>query len=217
MGACSCSEPILVVRRGDRGERLHGVHSDDLLGEHVHPRRVSLEDRAVRRRHRDRRASDRGQEGGEGNVEVVPVARPAHRARVQRISRGVIPKNVVHPGLCRELGIRHIRTRAYRPRTNGKAERFIQTLTRRWAYGQPYPSSERRRAALSTWIQDYNHRRPHGSLGNQTPAARLAAPNQPAPTERKRRKHVPCSVAADIRCGSRPVAQDGFSSVAQTR
>jgi transposase InsO family protein len=76
---------------------------------------------------------------------------------------------------CGELGIRHIRTRAYRPRTNGKAERFIQTLTRRWAYEQPYPSSEQRRAALSTWIEDYNHRRPHGSLGNQTPAARLAA------------------------------------------
>jgi transposase InsO family protein len=76
---------------------------------------------------------------------------------------------------CRELGIRHLRTRAYRPRTNGKAERFIQTLTRRWAYGQPYASSEWRRAALSTWLEDYNQRRPHGSLGNQTPAARLAA------------------------------------------
>jgi len=76
---------------------------------------------------------------------------------------------------CRELGIRHLRTRPYRPRTNGKAERFIQTLTRRWAYGQPYPSSEWRRAALSSWIQDYNHHRPHASLGNQTPAARLAA------------------------------------------
>ena len=76
---------------------------------------------------------------------------------------------------CREFEIKHIRTRAYRPRTNGKAERFIQTLTRRWAYGQPYPSSQLRRDALSTWIYDYNHRRPHGSLKNQTPAARLAA------------------------------------------
>lgn len=75
---------------------------------------------------------------------------------------------------CSELGIRQIRTRPYRPRTNGKAERFIQTLTRRWAHGQPYPSSEQRRAALSAWIDDYNHRRPHSSLGNQTPAARLA-------------------------------------------
>jgi transposase InsO family protein len=101
----------------------------------------------------------------------------ARGVKVERVmsDNGAAYRSHAFRRACRELGIKHIRTRAYRPRTNGKAERFIQTLTRRWAYGQPYPSSERRRQALSDWIDDYNHRRPHGSLGNQPPAARLAA------------------------------------------
>lgn len=76
---------------------------------------------------------------------------------------------------CAELGLRHLRTRPYRPRTNGKAERFIQTLINRWAYGRIYTNSEERAAALQPWLDFYNQRRPHGSLGHQTPAARLAA------------------------------------------
>jgi transposase InsO family protein len=79
-----------------------------------------------------------------------------------------------HAEACRELGMRHLFTRPYRPRTNGKAERFIQTLTNRWAYGAIYGSSAERTAALQGWLDHYNFRRRHGSLGHRPPAARLA-------------------------------------------
>jgi transposase InsO family protein len=72
-----------------------------------------------------------------------------------------------------ELQIRHLFTRPYRPRTNGKAERFIQTLTNRWAYGAIYGSSAERTAALDGWLTHYNFRRPHGSLGHKPPGTRL--------------------------------------------
>ena len=62
---------------------------------------------------------------------------------------------------CARLGIVHKRTRAYRPRTNGKAERFIQTLLREWAYRRAYPTSARRRRALAPWVRYYNRKRPH--------------------------------------------------------
>jgi transposase InsO family protein len=73
---------------------------------------------------------------------------------------------------CVQLKLRHSRTRPYTPRTNGKAERFIQTLLREWAYQRPYSSSARRTAAMTPWLKYYNQRRPHGSLGT-TPIARL--------------------------------------------
>ncbi len=79
----------------------------------------------------------------------------------------------LHAATCRHLGIRHIRTRPYRPQTNGKVERFIQTLTRGWAYGQIYRTSTERTLALPRWMSWYNHHRPHGGLGRQTPAHRL--------------------------------------------
>jgi transposase InsO family protein len=81
--------------------------------------------------------------------------------------------STVHALACRELGLRHLRTQPYRPRTNGKAERFIQTLQNRWAYGALYGSSAERTAALSGWLAYYNFRRRHGSLGHKPPAARL--------------------------------------------
>jgi transposase InsO family protein len=80
----------------------------------------------------------------------------------------------VHATACKELGLRHLLTQPYRPRTNGKAERFIQTLTHRWAYGAIYGSSAERTAALPGWLDHYNFRRRHGSLGHRPPAARLA-------------------------------------------
>ena len=72
-----------------------------------------------------------------------------------------------------KLRLRHLRIRPGRPRTNGKAERFIQTLLNEWAYGRIYGSSEERTGALPLFLDRYNFRRPHGSLGKQAPASRL--------------------------------------------
>jgi transposase InsO family protein len=82
-------------------------------------------------------------------------------------------RSTVHAIACRTLGIRHLRTRPYRPQTNGKAERFIRTLLGGWAYGAIYRDSTERNAALAGWIDFYNRRRPHGSLGHRPPIARL--------------------------------------------
>jgi transposase InsO family protein len=82
--------------------------------------------------------------------------------------------STVHRIACKTLGIRHLRTRPYRPRTNGKAERFIQTMLGGWAYGAIYRDSAQRQLALTGWLDFYNYRRPHGSLGRHPPAWRLA-------------------------------------------
>jgi transposase InsO family protein len=82
-------------------------------------------------------------------------------------------RSTVHAIACRTLGIRHVRTRPYRPQTNGKAERFIRTLLASWAYGAIYRDSRERTAALAGWIDFYNRRRPHGALGHKRPIARL--------------------------------------------
>jgi transposase InsO family protein len=79
----------------------------------------------------------------------------------------------LHAIACRELGLRHLRTRPYRPRTNGKAERFIQTMLREWAYARLYGTSSERIKALPLWLDRYNWRRPHGSLGHRPPGSRL--------------------------------------------
>lgn len=81
----------------------------------------------------------------------------------------------VFQALCSSRTIDHRRTRPYRPCTNGKAERFIQTLLREWAYKRPYTSSSRRTAALPRWLHRYNHHRPHGSLGGLSPITRVVA------------------------------------------
>ena len=78
-----------------------------------------------------------------------------------------------HASACQELGLRHLRTRPYRPRTNGKAERFIQTLINEWAYAQVFGSSAERTAQLEPWLLHYNFTRPHGSLGHRPPASRV--------------------------------------------
>ena len=74
---------------------------------------------------------------------------------------------------CKAHALKHIRTRPYTPKTNGKAERFIQTALREWAYAQAYPTSDRRAVELPFWLHRYNWHRPHGSLNAQTPISRL--------------------------------------------
>ena len=76
---------------------------------------------------------------------------------------------------CADHDIRHLRTRPYRPRTNGKAERFIQTMLREWAYAATYQSSHHRTIALPAWLDYYNNQRPHSALGHKTPASRIKA------------------------------------------
>jgi len=75
---------------------------------------------------------------------------------------------------CRDLGVRHIRTKPYTPKTNGKAERFIQTALREWAYAQAYDTSDQRAGELPIWLHRYNWHRPHGSLKSKPPISRLA-------------------------------------------
>jgi transposase InsO family protein len=80
--------------------------------------------------------------------------------------------SIAHAIACRRLKIRHLRTRPYRPQTNGKAERFIRTLLAGWAYGAVYGSSHERTTALDGWLWHYNHRRRHSALGHQPPVTR---------------------------------------------
>jgi transposase InsO family protein len=93
---------------------------------------------------------------------------------VQRLltDNGPAYRSARHARACRQLGIAHLRTRPYRPQTNGKAERFIRTLLAGWAYGAIYRSSPERTAALDGWLWHYNHRRRHSALGRQPPVTR---------------------------------------------
>jgi transposase InsO family protein len=87
-------------------------------------------------------------------------------------------RSTLHALCCRMLGLRHLRTRPYRPQTNGKAERFIRTMLAEWAYAAVYGSSSERTAALGGFLWRYNFKRNHGSLGRKPPAARLAELNK---------------------------------------
>lgn len=82
-------------------------------------------------------------------------------------------RSTIHALACKALGLKHLRTRAYRPQTNGKAERFIRTMLGGWAYGAIYTNSSDRAAALDGWLFTYNHRRRHAAINRQTPIQRL--------------------------------------------
>jgi transposase InsO family protein len=94
---------------------------------------------------------------------------------VERVmsDNGSCYRSRLHAVALRQLGLKHIRTRPYRPRTNGKAERFIQTLINEWAHGRIYGSTAERRKQLAPWLVHYNYSRPHGALGHRPPATRL--------------------------------------------
>jgi len=94
---------------------------------------------------------------------------------VERVitDNGSAYRSAIHALACRALGIRHLRTRPYRPQTNGKAERLIRTMLGGWAYGALYRNSKERAAALDGWLWHYNHHRRHSALGHRPPIARL--------------------------------------------
>jgi transposase InsO family protein len=100
--------------------------------------------------------------------------------RVERLmtDNGNAYRSAIHALACKALGIKHLRTRPYRPRTNGKAERFIRTMLAGWAYGAIYRDSDDRHRALNGWLDFYNRRRPHRSLGRQAPLERLQTLNR---------------------------------------
>jgi transposase InsO family protein len=98
-----------------------------------------------------------------------------HGIRVERVmtDNGSAYRSHAHRAACALLGIRHSRTRPRRPRTNGKAERFIQTLLNSWAYARLYTTSDERLLSLPAWLNHYNYTRPHGSLSHRPPSSRL--------------------------------------------
>jgi len=111
----------------------------------------------------------------------------AHGIEIERIhsDNGANYRSNAFALALKMAGLRHTRSRAYRPQTNGKAERFIRTMTGGWAYGAIYGSSAERSAALAGWLERYNYRRPHAALNRRTPASRtpmqLTGNNLPGP------------------------------------
>ena len=99
----------------------------------------------------------------------------AHGIQIQRVltDRGSTYRSKLFAAACKELGLRHLFTKPYRPQTNGKAERFIQTITREWAYARPYDSSNHRATFLPTYLHDYNFHRPHSALHSLPPSSSL--------------------------------------------
>jgi len=100
-----------------------------------------------------------------------------HGVKVERVmtDNGACYISYAFATACKENGLRHIRTRPYTPKTNGKAERFIQTLIREWAYGRAYQNSSQRTGWLPKWIDYYNRHRQHGGIGFQPPITRIGA------------------------------------------
>ena len=99
----------------------------------------------------------------------------AHGIKIQRVltDRGSTYRSKLFAASCHQLGLKHLFTKPYRPQTNGKAERFIQTITREWAYARPYNSSNHRATYLPHYLHDYNFHRPHSALNSLPPSSRL--------------------------------------------
>lgn len=110
-----------------------------------------------------------------------------HAITVERLltDNGPGYRSTIHAIACRTLGVKHQRTRAYRPQTNGKAERFIRTVLAGWAYGAVYRNSTERTAALDGWLWHYNHLRKHSALGHHPPITRVTNPLGTTPSARR--------------------------------
>jgi len=155
------------------GHRIHGDRTTRVRGigwEHVH---VCIDDRS-RLAYVEVRATNQ-QHDAIGFLERALAWFAARGVRVERVmsDNGAAYLARAFAAACAQHGLRHLRTRPYTPRTNGKAERFIQTLLREWAYARPYASSARRRCALAPWLRYYNQRRPHTALQQRPPITRL--------------------------------------------
>jgi transposase InsO family protein len=164
-------------RIGQPGHRVNGDRTTRTRGigwEYVH---VAVDD-ATRLAYVEVLADEKGTTAAGFLCRAVRFFR-RWNIRVERVltDNGSCYRAIVHAVACKTLGIRHLRTRPYRPRTNGKAERFIRTLTDGWAYGAIYRNSAERAAALPGWLDWYNRHRPHRSLGRKRPLARLAEMN----------------------------------------
>ena len=114
----------------------------------------------------------------ESAIAFLKEARAFYRAlgiRIERVmtDNGSCYKARNFKAACRRRGIKHVRTKPYTPRTNGKAERFIKTALNEWAYAQPFETSELRAAELPRWLHRYNHHRPHSAIGDMPPVSRL--------------------------------------------
>jgi len=180
-------------------QRYEWPQPGDLL--HVDIKPLGRFGQAGHRVHGDRRRTSRGAGWEYVHVAVDDHSRLAYvevlaaqcgvtcaaflqRAVVWLAARGVTTRRVMSDNgsgyvsgafraACEALGLRHLRTRAYTPRTNGKAERFIQTVLREWAYAVAYRTSRDRRRALRPWLRFYNRQRPHASLNYAAPWSRL--------------------------------------------
>lgn len=150
---------------GDRGRRRRGAGWD-----YVH---VAIDDRS-----RIAYAEVLRDETSETTAAFLRRALAWYRALGIRVRRILTDNGSGYIGRCfahelERLRVVHKRTRPYRPRTNGKAERFIQTLIREWAYAAAYLTSDARARVLPRWLRHYNRKRPHGSLAGLPPFSRL--------------------------------------------
>ena len=163
---------------GRVGHRIHGDRSQRVRGagwEFVH---VCIDD-ASRLAYAEVLDDELGTTAA-GFLERALAWYRQHGIRVERIltDNGGCYRSYAFRRLCLRRSIRLLKTRPYHPQTNGKAERFIQTLLREWAYARPYRHSYLRTRVLKTWLRHYNHRRPHGSLYGKPPISRLRSPRE---------------------------------------
>lgn len=185
-------EPAEPVRRYEREHPGELIHIDiKKLGKFNHAGHRITGDRADRSRHvgwefvhvciddasRIAYAEIRKDERKESAVAFLTAA-VAYYAKlgitIERVmtDNGSCYRSRAFARACKRLGLKHIRTRPYTPKTNGKAERFIQTALREWAYAKAYQRSAQRGAELPFWIHHYNWHRPHGSIGAVPPISR---------------------------------------------
>jgi transposase InsO family protein len=202
LGRLSRLDPSEPVRRYERSRPGELIHIDVKKLGRIGPRGAGCRVTGSRRGQADRRPDGRRTTGWErvhvcvddatrlAYAEVLPDEKAptaigflrralafyrSHGVEVERLmtDNGSAYVSTAHALACRSLGIRHIRTRPYRPQTNGKAERFIRTMLDEWAYAAVYGSSPERAAALPGWLERYNFRRRHGALGRRPPITRL--------------------------------------------